>query len=71
MSTIDSSPAASKSRSTEVSLLRRCSTEPWQSQRVLVIEADDEGLTWPERELVRQLGERLYGKAQRQERRHD
>jgi len=43
----------------------------WQSQRVLVIEADDERLTWPERELVRQLGERLYGKAQRQERRDD
>ena len=40
----------------------------WQAQRVLVIEADDERLTWPERELVRQLGERLYGKTQRQER---
>jgi hypothetical protein len=23
---------------------------------------DDDRLTWPERELVRQLGERLYGK---------
>ena len=23
---------------------------------------DDERLTWPERELVRQLGEKLYGK---------
>lgn len=43
----------------------------WQAQRVLVIDADDERLTWPERELVRQLGERLYGKTQRQERRHD
>ena len=29
--------------------------EGWQAQRVLVIEADDERLTWPERELVRQL----------------
>ena len=43
----------------------------WQAQRVLVIDADDDRLTWPERELVRQLGERLYGKAQRQEKRHD
>jgi hypothetical protein len=23
---------------------------------------DDDRLTWPERELVRQLGEKLYGK---------
>ncbi|MFN4014748.1 MAG: hypothetical protein ACK4JB_05410 [Reyranella sp.] len=43
----------------------------WQAQRVLVIEADDERLTWPEREMVRQLGERLYGRTQRQEGRHD
>ena len=43
----------------------------WQAQRVLVIEADDERLTWPERELVRQLGERLYGKTQHRESRHD
>ena len=43
----------------------------WQAQRVLVIEADDERLTWPERELIRQLGERLYGKRQQQEGRHD
>ena len=33
----------------------------WQVQRVLVVDADDERLTWPERELVRQLGEKLYG----------
>jgi hypothetical protein len=43
----------------------------WQAQRVLVIDADDERLTWPEREMVRQLGERLYGRMQRQEGRHD
>jgi len=42
----------------------------WQAQRVLVIDANDERLTWPERELIRQLGERLYGKIQQQERRH-
>jgi len=44
----------------------------WQAQRVLVIEADDERLTWPERELVRQLGEKLYGdKQKRQEAGHE
>jgi hypothetical protein len=46
--------------------------EGWQAQRVLVIEADDERLTWPERELVRQLGEKLYGdQRKRQETRHE
>jgi hypothetical protein len=49
----------------------RIKREGWQAQRVLVIEADDERLTWPERELVRQLGEKLYGKTQRQESRHE
>ena len=46
--------------------------EGWRAQRVLVIEADDERLTWPERELVRQLGEKLYGdQRKRQESRHE
>ncbi len=33
----------------------------WQDQGVLVIAEDDQRLTWPERELVRQLGQKLYG----------
>ena len=33
----------------------------WQEQGVLVIAANDDRLTWPERELIRQLGEKLYG----------
>ncbi len=33
----------------------------WQEQGVLAVSADDQRLTWPERELVRQLGEKLYG----------
>jgi hypothetical protein len=33
----------------------------WQDQSVLVINANDPRLTWPERELVKQLGEKLYG----------
>ena len=28
---------------------------------VFAVSVDDQRLTWPERELVRQLGERLYG----------
>jgi hypothetical protein len=35
--------------------------EGWREQGLLAVAADDERLTWPERELVRQLGERLYG----------
>jgi hypothetical protein len=34
----------------------------WQEQGVLAVAVDDDRLTWPERELVRQLGERLYGR---------
>ena len=32
--------------------------EGWQEQGVLAVSADDDRLTWPERELVRLLGER-------------
>ncbi|MEI4196532.1 hypothetical protein [Roseovarius sp. E0-M6] len=35
--------------------------EGWKEQGVLAVSLDDQRLTWPERELVRQLGERLYG----------
>ena len=34
----------------------------WREQGVLAVAVDDERLSWPERELVRQLGEKLYGK---------
>jgi hypothetical protein len=30
-------------------------------QGVLAVAIDDDRLTWPEKELVRQLGDRLYG----------
>ena len=36
--------------------------EGWREQRMLAVSLDDQRLTWPERELVRQLGEKLYGK---------
>ena len=42
----------------------------WQEQGVLAVWVEDDRLTWPERELVRQLGERLYGKRDG-EARHD
>lgn len=35
---------------------------------LLAVAIDDHRLTWPERELVRQLGERLYGKREREAR---
>ena len=38
---------------------------------VLAVSLDDARLTWPERELIRQLGEKLYGnRPKRQETRH-
>ena len=36
--------------------------EGWQEQGLLVVSPEDERLSWPERELVRQLGEKLYGR---------
>lgn len=33
----------------------------WREQTILVVSPNDPRLTWPERELVRQLGEKLYG----------
>lgn len=37
----------------------------WRSQRILVVSPDDERLDWVERELLRQIGERLYGPKER------
>ena len=33
----------------------------WRDHGLLAVSVDDERLSWPERELVRQLGEKLYG----------
>ncbi|MBL9066238.1 MAG: hypothetical protein JNN10_08095 [Sphingopyxis sp.] len=35
----------------------------WRETGVLAISAADPRLSWPERELVRQLGEKLYGQS--------
>ena len=42
----------------ELATMRRAA---WRKQGVLAVSADDQRLTWPERELIRQLGEKLYG----------
>lgn len=34
----------------------------WKHQGVLVVSAEDERLDWMERELLQQIGNRLYGK---------
>lgn len=42
---------------------RREATKAWRGAApILVIALDDERLSWPERELVRQLGDRLNGR---------
>lgn len=41
----------------------------WHEQKLLAVSLDDHRLTWPERELVRQLGEKLYGK-RKEDKRH-
>ena len=42
----------------------------WREQGVLVIAEDDQRLTWPERELVEQLGTKLYEPRPAREVRH-
>jgi hypothetical protein len=39
----------------------------WHDQNILVVSADDQRLTWPEREVIRQIGEKLYGKREASE----
>ena len=42
----------------------------WRAHGILVVAEDDDRLGWPERELVRQLGAKLYGPRRRKEARH-
>lgn len=39
--------------------------EGWREQQILVISLDDARLDWVERELLRRIGERLYGPKER------
>ena len=34
----------------------------WREQGLLAVSIDDRRLSWPEREFIRQIGEKLYGK---------
>jgi len=46
----------------------------WREQSLLAVSVDDHRLTWPEREFVKQLGNKLYGSrgaAQHGGERHD
>ena len=44
--------------------------EGWREQGLLAVSVDDQRLTWPERELVEQLGTRLYGPRPAEDLRH-
>ena len=39
----------------------------WCKHGILVVKMDDDRLNWPERELIKQLGEKLYGQKERQQ----
>lgn len=33
----------------------------WQEDGILVVKVDDDRLSWPEQEFIRQIGNKLYG----------
>ncbi len=37
----------------------------WRAQGILVVSPEDERLDWMERQLLKQIGERLYGRRER------
>jgi hypothetical protein len=39
----------------------------WLEHGILVVNEDDQSLSWPERQWICQLGERLFGKRQPKE----
>jgi len=38
--------------------------EGWRELGLLAVSIDDQRLSWPEREFIRQIGEKLYGRKQ-------
>ncbi len=34
--------------------------EGWNNDKILVVKADDERLSWPEKELIMQIGDKIY-----------
>jgi hypothetical protein len=43
----------------------------WREQGLLAVSIDDRRLTWPERELIRQIGEKLYGSRESGQQQHN
>lgn len=43
----------------------------WREDGILVISAKDTRLSWPEREFITQIANKLYGKPQNKENAHD
>lgn len=39
----------------------------WREQGLLAVSVDDQRLSWPEREFIRQIGEKLYGHKQKRQ----
>jgi hypothetical protein len=42
----------------------------WNRHNILVVSADDDRLSWVEKELVQNLGEKLYGRGRQREIHH-
>jgi hypothetical protein len=42
----------------DLALMRRAA---WRKQGVLVVSPSDSRLTWPEKEFIKQIAEKLYG----------
>ena len=59
MKTMSFTPSGYGGRRRDQERLKR---DGWRDQGVFAVSIDDARLTWPERELVEQLGNRLYGK---------
>jgi hypothetical protein len=57
-----SSLARHQPRAVDVEAAKR---EGWQTQRILVVAEQDDRLDFLERELVRRIGDRLYGERRR------
>jgi hypothetical protein len=36
-------------------------SDGWRNLEILVVSIDDPRLSWPDREILRQIGNRLYG----------
>lgn len=34
--------------------------EGWNNDGILIVKVDDERLSWPEKELIRQIGDKIY-----------